>query len=169
MPRVALVTVAIIGNDSALVETITAAARAADLPVVASSPSPAVKALPPAEVAILAAPGGDLKEHVEPACESTGGSVLIVAGERSLRMRDVLAAGANGLVWTGDVERLLPSAAAAVASGQVVFPGDVREQLRRPALSNREKQILGMVVLGLSNAEIANKLYVEESTVKTHL
>jgi DNA-binding NarL/FixJ family response regulator len=38
-----------------------------------------------------------------------------------------------------------------------------------PALSFREKQVLGMVVLGLSNAEIARQLYLTESAVKTHL
>jgi hypothetical protein len=33
----------------------------------------------------------------------------------------------------------------------------------------REKQILGMVVMGFTNADIAAELYLAESTVKSHL
>ena len=44
-----------------------------------------------------------------------------------------------------------------------------RELLQRPPLSPRERQVLAMVVLDFSNAEIAEKLVVTESNVKSHL
>jgi len=36
-------------------------------------------------------------------------------------------------------------------------------------LSSREKEVLAMLALGLSNQEIADKLFVSLNTVKTHL
>jgi DNA-binding NarL/FixJ family response regulator len=36
-------------------------------------------------------------------------------------------------------------------------------------LSVRQREILGYVVEGLSNAEIARRLYLSESTIKQHL
>jgi DNA-binding NarL/FixJ family response regulator len=36
-------------------------------------------------------------------------------------------------------------------------------------LSMREKQVLGMLVMGFTNAEIAAKMFLAESTVKSHL
>ena len=56
-----------------------------------------------------------------------------------------------------------------VCAGQISFPQSLRGTLARPALSAREKQVLGMVVLGLANREIAHKLRLSESTVKSHL
>jgi len=36
-------------------------------------------------------------------------------------------------------------------------------------LTAREREVLSQVVAGLTNSEIASALYVESSTVKTHL
>ncbi|MGI8730479.1 MAG: helix-turn-helix domain-containing protein, partial [Solirubrobacteraceae bacterium] len=42
-------------------------------------------------------------------------------------------------------------------------------EIDRPTLSGREKQVLSMVVMGLSNKVIAARLFLAESTVKCHL
>ena len=54
-------------------------------------------------------------------------------------------------------------------AGQVVVPHGVRNAVRRPMLSPREKQILGMVVMGFTNQEIAARLHLAPSTIKSHL
>jgi len=72
----------------------------------------------------------------------------------------------------------------AAAAGEVVFDsesaklmiGAVRQTAARPigqalgaALSQREREVLLLVAEGLSNADIAGRLYVSPQTVKTHL
>jgi DNA-binding CsgD family transcriptional regulator len=42
------------------------------------------------------------------------------------------------------------------------------ETLRETGLTPREHEILGLIAQGLSNREIAEKLFVSENTVKTH-
>jgi DNA-binding NarL/FixJ family response regulator len=84
-------------------------------------------------------------------------------------VRSAIGEGAAGYVCEPDLEAALPATIRAVQTGQLAVPRDLRAPVEKPPLSHREKQILGMVVLGLANAEIADKLYLSESTVKSHL
>ena len=102
--------------------------------------------------------------------ELPGKRIVVVAGEASRRaLRDALDDGADGLVMESEAEALLALAVRAVCAGSLVLPADLREHVSRPALSAREKQVLGMVVMGFTNGEIAAKLHLAESTVKSHL
>ncbi len=84
-------------------------------------------------------------------------------------VRDLLGRGATAIVAASRVGSALASSVRAASAGQLVIPAAAREVMAGPALTVREKQILGMVVLGFTNGEIAQKLYVAESTVKSHL
>ena len=96
--------------------------------------------------------------------------IVVVAGDASRRaLRDTLEEGADGLVMEREAEALLALALRTVCAGSLVLPADLRAHVSRPALSAREKQVLGMVVMGFTNGEIAAKLHVAESTVKSHL
>jgi DNA-binding NarL/FixJ family response regulator len=90
--------------------------------------------------------------------------------------RDALQAGASGFVHAEMMPDQLVRALAVATRGELVAP---RELLRyvltkdHPAdlvaLSARQREILGYVVEGLSNAEIGRRLYLSESTIKQHL
>jgi DNA-binding NarL/FixJ family response regulator len=84
-------------------------------------------------------------------------------------MRRALRAGASGIVLDGELVRTLAPTARAVAAGQLAVPSSLRNQIAPRALSHREKQILSLVVLGFTNRQIADELFLAESTVKTHL
>jgi two-component system, NarL family, response regulator len=96
--------------------------------------------------------------------------IVAVIPEDSRRgVRRALEAGADGVVFEGDVETALPLTVRASLAGQTAVPGARRHDVGRPTLSLREKQVLGMVVAGKSNKAIAGELYLAESTVKCHL
>jgi DNA-binding CsgD family transcriptional regulator len=84
-------------------------------------------------------------------------------------VRKALQAGADGIVFDDEVATALVATARAVVAGQVAVPRAVRRQLAPRPLSFREKQILNLVVQGYTNRQIADELFVAESTVKTHL
>lgn len=99
-----------------------------------------------------------------------GAAVVVVMASLSRRhQRSVMRLGADAIVMEDDIERALVPTVAAVSNGQVVVPRSLRFHFETPALSYREKQILGLVVMGYTNGEIAGKLYLAESTVKSHL
>lgn len=95
--------------------------------------------------------------------------VLVAPALAPAEVRSLLAAGVQGIVLEEAVETALEPTLEAVLAGQLVLPPSGRAHLAPPPLSTREKQVLGLVVLGLSNADIAAKLHVTEATVKSHL
>jgi DNA-binding NarL/FixJ family response regulator len=90
-------------------------------------------------------------------------------GGPNAALRRVLLAGAAGIVLEEDVDRALVPAARAVLAGQLSVPTVLGQHIAPRPLSHREKEVLALVVLGMTNREIAGKLYLAESTVKTHL
>ena len=98
-----------------------------------------------------------------------GPIVALLAEIPAARGARAVNALVDGAVLARDFRRALLPTLLAVASGQCVVPRAVRRLLERPPLSPRERQVLAMVVLDFSNAEIARKLVVTESNVKSHL
>jgi DNA-binding NarL/FixJ family response regulator len=95
--------------------------------------------------------------------------VVVSESESTKSGRRAADEGVDGLVFADRLEAALVPTIAAVLAGQVAVPRELRSSVRKPALSFREKQILGMVALGCTNGEIATRLFLAESTVKTHL
>ncbi|WP_413318518.1 response regulator transcription factor [Agrococcus sp. 1P02AA] len=96
---------------------------------------------------------------------------------------DALRAGASGfLLKDARPEFLVQSIRAVVDGQQVIAPAETFDLLRafapvRPApdasilaeLTERERELFGLAARGLSNADIAARLWVAETTVKTHM
>jgi DNA-binding NarL/FixJ family response regulator len=95
--------------------------------------------------------------------------VAVLAQERRGDVRAALDVGADAVVLESRLAATLAVTVRAVCAGQACVPRELRRQLERPALSAREKEVLGMVAAGFSNPEIAVRLYLAESTVKGHL
>ena len=90
--------------------------------------------------------------------------------------QDALQAGASGFVHAEMTSDQLVRALAVAASGELVAPRELLKYVLSnqhsgdlAALSARQREILGYVVEGHSNAEIGRRLYLSESTIKQHL
>jgi DNA-binding NarL/FixJ family response regulator len=94
-----------------------------------------------------------------------------------------LKAGASGFVLKDDPPEQLIAAVRTVAAGDALLSPSITRRviaqftrIPRPAppkeldeLTEREREIFRLIAGGLSNAEIAQELYIGETTVKTHV
>lgn len=87
----------------------------------------------------------------------------------------VIDAGATGYLLKDSTPEELYAAIRAAAQGQAALSAPVasvllkRMQQPEGALTPREAEILELLAGGLSNRELGRKLYVSETTIKTHL
>lgn len=78
-------------------------------------------------------------------------------------------AGAAGYVLKKALATELIRAIRAVHTGQTFFPAFPDELVPAPReLTEREREVVSLIALGHTNAEIAAKLHISEKTVETH-
>jgi two-component system response regulator DesR len=96
-------------------------------------------------------------------------AVLVCRNAAVADVRRALELGVDGIVLADDADQALAAVVVAVCAGQVSAPEGRRRAVRPRALTSREKQILMLVVAGMTNSQIAAELFLAESTVKSHL
>jgi DNA-binding NarL/FixJ family response regulator len=102
--------------------------------------------------------------------------VVVTTYESDTDILRAVEAGAAGYLLK-DVSRTeLADAIRDAARGKTVLAPSVADRLvrfvRQPtsaALSTREVEVLGLVAVGKTNADIGRELHISEATVKTHL
>lgn len=81
--------------------------------------------------------------------------------------------GASGYVLKNATQDELTDAISTVAKGKTFLSHEAAQSLRKkiagtPVLTTREKEVLELIAEGLTNNEIAQKLFISVSTVDTH-
>ena len=103
--------------------------------------------------------------------------IILTVHRPSTLVKEVVAAGASGLVLKSDASEQLISAIEMVAGGQMFFSGQLTGDLAGaiageasgPAeLTPREASVVRMVANGQTNKEIAHAMGISIRTVETH-
>lgn len=126
---------------------------------------------PACVVVAVDAPGGLAAGPLRAIRSSLGSPALALVCKRAAgpEVRRAMKLGVDGVILEAEIETALAPVVEVVCAGQVSVPSRRRPDVTTPALTTREKQILALVVIGLTNTQIANRLYLAESTVKSHL
>lgn len=108
--------------------------------------------------------GADVCERIRETSPET--RVLLMSGVERMSAQSARAAGASGFVpkWWG--ARDIGGAARMVGLGMTVFTTEGKHPPN--LLTEREREVLGMIAGGATNREIAERLFLSPHTVKDH-
>lgn len=99
--------------------------------------------------------------------------MILTTSERETEIHRALAAGARSYVFKSTSPNDLTEIIRHVHAGKKRIPPDVAariaEYLADDPLSEREVQVLKLVMTGNRNRDIANQLFIAEETVKAHM
>jgi DNA-binding NarL/FixJ family response regulator len=96
---------------------------------------------------------------------------------QGLYIKKLMENGASGYILKNSSKEELVKAIHAVRDGLIYFSSEVGEALQTyqrtpktelPALSSREKEILGLIAEGYTNPQIAEKIFLSPFTVDSH-
>ena len=110
------------------------------------------------------------------------GVVVLTMSEEDATVFAAIRAGARGYLLKGAEPEEVVRAITTVAGGGVVFGAVLAHRIadffasapsaaesRFPTLTARELEVLNLVAAGLSNAQIAGRLYLSQKTVRNHV
>jgi len=130
---------------------------------------------PNGRIAVLVLRLGTTRDQIlgafKSACSLFEDTPIVGIWPDGLRREDrrAVMTGIDGLLAESQIESALVSTVQAVRSGLICLPRRMPNGTQAESLSSREKQVLGMLIMGFTNAEIGRRLYLAESTVKSHL
>ncbi len=108
--------------------------------------------------------GADVCGSIRKASPST--RVLLISGAGRMSAAAARAAGASGFVSKDWEAREVARAVRIVGSGMTLFAPAAEQPA--PLLTDREREVLGLIAAGSTNREIAEQLYLSPHTVKEH-
>jgi DNA-binding NarL/FixJ family response regulator len=103
--------------------------------------------------------------------------LILTISEREEDLFQALKFGAQGYLLKSAATTEVADAVRMVAAGEAMLSphiitrlvAEFREKADEPALSDRETEVLQLLGEGLTNTEIADRLFISESTVRTYL